>query len=346
MMARSRHSRHLVPVLLIALAAPAGCARNGPPAPVDMHGAARMPPKSVARPPALPPPALVRQAHLPHADKIDVGAGETLYAISRRYDVPLRSIIEANALQPPYRLTRGSTLILPQQRFHVVQPGDTLYGISRLYGVELSTLATTNHLDAPYALRRGETLYLPPAVEPAESVATEALPPVPPPVANAAPAEPAAPIPSERPKPPAETTAQLAVPPRAGKGFVWPVQGRILSAYGTGPGGTHNDGINIAVRMGEPVRAADGGVVAYAGNALRGYGNLLLIKHPGGWMTAYAHNETLLVRRGDSVKRGQEIAKAGATGVVSEPQLHFEIRRGSHALDPAEYLPAVRASAE
>ena len=124
------------------------------------------------------------------------------------------------------------------------------------------------------------------------------------------------------------------------------MQGRILSAYGMGPAGTHNDGINIAVKAGEPVRAADGGVVAYAGNALRGYGNLVLIKHPGGWMTAYAHNSTLLVKRGDKVARGQEIAKAGATGVVSEPQLHFEIRRGSRALDPADYLPTVRASAE
>jgi murein DD-endopeptidase MepM/ murein hydrolase activator NlpD len=123
------------------------------------------------------------------------------------------------------------------------------------------------------------------------------------------------------------------------------VRGKIIEGYGTGPTGTHNDGINIAARPGEPVRAADAGVVAYAGNELRGYGNLALIKHSGGYMTAYAHNSKLLVKRGEVVKRGQEIATAGSTGTVDTPQVHFEIRRGTRAIDPTTLLPSVEASA-
>ncbi len=113
-----------------------------------------------------------------------------------------------------------------------------------------------------------------------------------------------------------------------------------MASYGVGAGGIQNDGINIAAPAGTPVVAADAGVVAYAGNELRGYGNLVLVKHANGWMTAYAHNSTVLVTRGQTVKRGQTIARVGATGAVGEPQLHFEIRRGTRALDPSDYLPA------
>ena len=141
----------------------------------------------------------------------------------------------------------------------------------------------------------------------------------------------------------------LPPPPPPSKGgearFLWPVHGRILASYGTGAGGTHNDGINIGAPAGTPVLAAEAGVVAYAGNELRGYGNLLLVKHAGGWMTAYAHNSALLVKRGDRVKRGQEIARVGATGAVGEPQLHFEVRQGTRALDPNDHLPPLAATA-
>jgi len=111
-------------------------------------------------------------------------------------------------------------------------------------------------------------------------------------------------------------------------------------------GGAHNDGLNIAAPKGTPVAAIDGGTVAYAGNELRGYGNLVLIKHSNGLISAYAHCEELLVKRGDSVNRGQVIARVGATGGVSEPQLHFELRRGKKPVDPREFLaPAPSAGA-
>ena len=118
----------------------------------------------------------------------------------------------------------------------------------------------------------------------------------------------------------------------------------MVSTFGAKPGGLHNDGINIAAERGAPVRAAGDGIVAYAGNELRGFGELVLIRHDDGWVTAYGHNEDLLVDRGETVERGQIIGRVGATGSVSSPQLHFEIRKGIEAVDPLEYLADLSAS--
>ena len=135
-------------------------------------------------------------------------------------------------------------------------------------------------------------------------------------------------------------SARAAAPPAAGTGaFLWPVRGHILANYGTKPDGTHNDGINIAAPRGAAVQAVDAGVVAYAGNELRGYGNLVLVKHANGWISAYAHCDAILVKRGEKVARGEVIARVGSTGNVGEPQLHFELRRGQHAVDPREFMP-------
>ncbi len=116
--------------------------------------------------------------------------------------------------------------------------------------------------------------------------------------------------------------------------FRWPARGRVIQAFGAGG----NDGINIAVPEGTQVKAAEGGVVAYAGSELKGYGNLVLIRHPNGFVSAYANNGSLNVKRGDSVKRGQTIALSGQTGNVASPQLHFELRKGSKPVDPSTYL--------
>ncbi|RMF07366.1 MAG: M23 family metallopeptidase, partial [Alphaproteobacteria bacterium] len=120
--------------------------------------------------------------------------------------------------------------------------------------------------------------------------------------------------------------------------FRWPVRGRIISGFGAKPNGKHNDGINVAVPLGTPVKAAENGVVAYAGSELEGYGNLVLIRHANNWVTAYAHNDRILVKRGDEVRRGQIIGKAGKTGSVSQPQLHFELRKGSQPVNPLKYM--------
>jgi murein DD-endopeptidase MepM/ murein hydrolase activator NlpD len=207
--------------------------------------------------------------------------------------------------------------------------------VSRLFDVDIATLARANDLAPPYPIHVGEMLILP--AVPASPSAEEPVPPPPAPAVEPA----AAP-------PPREAVAALPPPTAAahrGHSFLWPVHGRVIARYGTGDGGTHSDGINIAAPSGTLVVAADAGTVAYAGNELRGYGNLVLIKHPGGWMTAYAHNAKLLVKRGDKVRRGQAIARVGRTGAVSAPQLHFEIRRGAKALDPGDYLPAAPTTA-
>ncbi|WP_147162513.1 murein hydrolase activator EnvC family protein, partial [Pararhodospirillum oryzae] len=160
------------------------------------------------------------------------------------------------------------------------------------------------------------------------------------PSAGAAPPAGAAPAPAPAPlvPPPASTTS--------GRGGIlqWPVQGSVLSGFGPIEGRMHNDGINIAAAQGTLVRAAENGVVAYAGNEIRGFGNLLLIKHEGGLMTAYAHNAVLLVERGQTVRRGQEIAKVGSSGGVSRPQLHFEVRKNGKAVDPMPYLKSQKVA--
>ncbi len=129
-----------------------------------------------------------------------------------------------------------------------------------------------------------------------------------------------------------------AEPVGASPSFRWPVHGRIISGFGLKSNGTQNDGINVAVPEGTPVKATDDGVVAYAGNELKGYGNLVLIRHANGYVSAYANASKLFVKRGESVRRGQVIAHAGQTGNVNSPQLHFEIRKGSTPVDPKKYL--------
>ena len=135
-----------------------------------------------------------------------------------------------------------------------------------------------------------------------------------------------------------QTVVKTAEPSGAMPSFRWPVRGRVIAGFGSKPNGTQNDGINLAVPEGTPIRAADDGVVAYAGNELKGYGSLVLISHTNGFVSAYAHASELMVKRGDTVKRGQVIAHAGQTGNVTSPQLHFEIRKGSTPVDPTQYL--------
>ena len=159
-------------------------------------------------------------------------------------------------------------------------------------------------------------------------------------------------FPSKRSRPRPAENARVATPePRATESvaktaqtaggmpsFRWPVKGRVIAGFGKQPNGTQNDGINLAVPEGTPIKAAEDGVVAYAGNELKGYGNLVLIRHADGFVSAYANASELMVKRGDTIKRGQVIAHAGQTGNVTSPQLHFEIRKGSTPVDPAKYL--------
>ncbi len=204
-------------------------------------------------------------------------------------------------------------------RTHVVKPGETVYRISSMYRVQQDELKSANGIGPDNSLRVGQRLSIPGDQPRNTRVA-------------AAPARPSTGAPTPRSKP------ALPTPPPVTGDFIWPAEGRIISRFGPKADGLHNDGINIAVPEGTPVRAAQTGVVAYAGNELRGYGNLLLVRHSNGWMTAYAHNGELLVQRGATVTKGQTIALAGRTGSVQTAQVHFEIRRGSQALDPIKAM--------
>ncbi len=304
-------------------AAPAEAAKKAPEV-LSRSPAANGKTSASSKPPSIRSNKAPRVAKpTPPPASIVVRRGDTVYGIARRYDVAVKALIARNRLKPPYALRVGQTLILPRERVHVVERGETLYAIARAYGVDLAALARANGLIEPYVLRVGQRLRVPAR---ADGVAAARRTPVS--LGDAARAPTPPPAVGPLPKP----------PPRAGKTFLWPVKGKIVTRFGPQKGGRRNDGINILAPRGAAVRAAENGVVAYAGNELAGYGNLLLIRHAGGWTTAYAHNDTLLVRRGDIVRRGQVIARVGSTGGVSRPQAHFEIRRGAEAVDPLKLL--------
>ena len=271
------------------------------------------------------------------ARAVVVGTGDTVYALARRHRVSMRAIIEANGLVPPYHLAVGQRIVLPHGRAYRVQKGDTLYGLARRFRVDPYRTARLNALVPPYTIRIGQRLTLPasaatPSAKQPANAATTAKP---------ARETPSGTGPADQPKAgPSSPPPAAPSPADGGEGFIWPLQGTVVSRFGPKPEGRRNDGINIAAPRGAPVRAAADGMVAYAGNELRGFGNLLLIKHRGGWVTAYAHNDTLLVGKGDRVRRGQTIATVGSTGSVRTPQLHFELRRGRDARNPERYLVA------
>ena len=281
---------------------------------------------TVASKKAVAPARRAAKAKSATVTRHKVRKGETLYALSKRYAVPLRSLISANKLRPPYVLKVGQRLVVPTAKVHTVRRGETGYGISRKYGVTASALMRTNGLKPPYRLAVGQKLRLPGGAE-AISIKSSGN-------TNSF---------ASTNKGPTGRTISIPKPaPRSKAGFEWPVKGTLASRFGPREGGLHNDGINIIAKSGTAVRVADAGVVVYASNALEGYGNLLLVKHDGGWITAYAHTERLLVRPGQKVKRGEIVARVGATGGVTSPQLHFEIRKGRQAIDPLRYLPSKR----
>lgn len=266
-----------------------------------------------------------------------VQRGDTVYGVAQRNGVSTRALIDWNDLQPPYLLVPGQSLKLPHSRAYTVQRGDSVYAISRRFEIDMTTLVRLNRIPAPYTIHVGQTLQLPANAGPGSG--TQVARADPSTVSGESRAE-TPPGPSAKPAVPRQVVSVPRPPARAGSGFVWPVEGRVVSSFGSKTGGQHNDGLNIAAPRGTPVRAADNGVVAYAGKEIRGFGNLLLIKHDGGLITAYAHADALLVSRGDVVTRGQVIAKVGKTGGVENPQLHFEVRRGTKAVDPKQFLPS------
>ncbi|MBS7546313.1 peptidoglycan DD-metalloendopeptidase family protein [Ancylobacter oerskovii] len=292
-------------------------------------------PAPVAAAPVLHAPAAAAKPSMAAAGAAHVVAsGETLNSLSRRYNVPVSQIAAANGLDTNSQVRIGQSVVIPGASAAVAaKPAVAPAPVAAAKPATTMPVATTPVATAPAAA--STAVAAAPAAKPLAPA--NSAKPAPAAVAAAplaAPAEPKAQtIAAVKPSEPVEETRTAS-----GVQFRWPVRGRIISGYGPKPGGQTNEGINVSVPEGTSVKAAEDGVVAYAGSELKGYGNLVLVKHADGWVTAYAHNSALDVKKGDTVKRGQVIAKAGQTGNVSSPQVHFEIRKGSQAMDPSQYL--------
>jgi murein DD-endopeptidase MepM/ murein hydrolase activator NlpD len=324
-------------------------------------------------PPPPPPPVWTWEGGTP----VTVAPGETLETISRRHNVPVAAIMQANNITSPAQVHPGEHLVIPRYRaaggapsyappptriastapgapvgaprtalapatgMHVVATGETLHSIARLYGKSVMALAKANNIRPDTMVRVGERIIIPdmqPGSVAAPRAQTQLTPP--PSQQNMASVESphSARVAQPEPAPAQENPIKTAEPAGNLPSFRWPVRGRVIAGFGPTPNGLQNDGINLAVPEGTPVKAAEDGVVAYAGNELKGYGNLVLVRHANGFVTAYAHASEILVKRGETVKRGQVIAHSGQTGNVTSPQLHFEIRKGSTPVDPSQYL--------
>ena len=292
---------------------------------------------------------------LPAPRKHVVKAGDSLWLISQRYDVPIAALVRANGLKEPYTIYRGTTLRIPKR---TEPPPEDVAEARKEPAPDRKSPAAATAAGAPPVPRPAPVAQAesPPSSEPGTAKSRDATPAprrasAPAPASTPAPRKEAAaksaprkaaaekPAPRTVAKPPAAPvqTALKPLPPRAGR-FLRPLAGPVVTGFGPQPDGLHNDGINIAATRGAAVHSAEAGRVAYAGNELPGYGNLLLIRHRGGWVSAYAHNDRLLVARGDEVRRGQRIALVGSSGRVTTPQLHFELRRQGRAVDPAPHL--------
>jgi murein DD-endopeptidase MepM/ murein hydrolase activator NlpD len=307
---------------------------------------------------------------------ITIRPGETLDMVSREHGVPVSAIMQANNIARASDVYAGERLVIPQYRsavlsaaprtrvasaspvlpaqigpprkalvapsgVHVVAAGETLHSIAGLYRKPVMVIAKANNLPLDARMKPGQRIVIPEMKEAPHtaSIPSHAEPAPTPSTSSLAMAEPAVRIAESVPEASGtQNSLKTAEPVGSLPSFRWPVRGRVIAAFGPKPNGLQNDGINLAVPEGTPVKAAEDGVVAYAGNELKGYGNLVLVRHANGFVTAYANASDILVKRGETVKRGQVIAHSGQTGNVTSPQLHFEIRKGATPVDPAQYL--------
>ena len=225
-------------------------------------------------------------------EEITVAKGDTLYSLSRKYEIPVNDLAVMNKLSAPFTLSVGQKIKVPKLKSVKTKPAVVEKKVEQTKTAKSEKKPDTKVQEKPKETKK--------------SVETK------------------------------NTTQKIAA--RSSSKFSWPVRGTILSGYGPKNGGLVNDGINISAPLGTIVKAAENGVVAYAGNEVKGMGNLIIIQHSDGWMTVYAHLNSMDVRRGTRVSVGQAIGKIGKTGKVDKPQLHFEIRKGTKSYNPTNYL--------
>ena len=257
-----------------------------------------------------------------------VKSGDTLRSIGEATGAGSDALARINGLSAPFAVKPGRVLIVPAGRYHRVREGETGIAIARAYGVTWGQIIAANALSDPFVLRIGQRLVLPAAPRAAGGQPTA-------PRAEVLQigiddivtgAEPARSVVAVAPTPPASTASPVR--------FAWPLSGAIVGRFGPQGSGRVNQGIDIAAAPGAVVRATAGGTVAYVGSGVPGYGGLILLRHDGGWISAYGHVATSNVAKGDSVRTAQQIGKAASDG-----PLHFELRRARTPVDPAKYLP-------
>ena len=248
---------------------------------------------------------------------ITVYEGDSLYSISKREGVSIKSIIKANKLEPPFTLYKGDRLIIATPKIHIVKKGHTLYDIANCYEVSISDIMKINQLKNNDKIYLGDKLLIPLYDNTNQTNCNNIT----------------------------KVTITKEVNKTSEKkknnnySYMWPVKGKIISKFGLLAKGLRNDGINISADIGNPVLAIESGKIVYAGNEIQAFGNLILIKHHNDKTSAYAHLDKINVKKGESVNKGQIIALVGNSGKVSIPQLHFEIRDKDGPLDPLKYLP-------
>lgn len=290
----------------------------------------------------LSPPYMLRpgqRLRVPAPTMVTVQKGDTLFSIARAYDADQSEIVRLNGMKYPFRLTQGQNLRLPS----------VPVARARIVSANVGTASAARNVPVLVDNPVYETGQISTAAP--DMTATDIRLPDLPPLSASAQSPASAPVAGTSQadtkvaaRPPAKSAAtggsKRSVPASAAAPrFSWPVNGSVLSDFGPKSGGRHNDGINIGAPAGTPVRAASAGEVVYSGDKVAGFGNLILVRHAGGYATAYAHVQNPLVSQGENIVAGQTIASVGKTGNVSTPQLHFEIRKGTKAVDPNKYLP-------
>ena len=283
-------------------------------------------------------PVIVPLSNAP--DTYTVVRGDTLYSIAFRYGLDFRDLAKRNNISAPYNINVGQVIRLniksSQAPVYIVKRGDTLYSVAKAYGQSPSFLAGVNDLKEPYALNVGQRLYLARVDSAPNTQKNNIEKEVP--VAGRKPVASTDKKVDKTPVPAVVTTPVIAGKTRqvGGVSWMWPTQGKVIKQFSLAEQG--NKGIDIAGTRGQQILSAADGQVVYAGSALRGYGNLIIINHDNEFLSAYAHNDALLVKEGQKVKRGQQIARMGSTDTESV-RLHFEVRYRGQSVNPLSYLP-------
>ncbi len=309
-----------------------------------------------------------------------IKSGDTLTSIAKRFDMSVKELADDNDLNSSRPLRLGAKIKGPAttSKAYVAQSGDTLTAIAKRFNVSVKTLAAENNLRSSAAVKKGQKIRLPsgfkdkgpiktttttpaapsrtyvetPAPAPTQAAASTPSAPIPYRPSASTPSAPVAALPAAPPPAASRPIIESSIAPTeaeiiaAGRGkFSWPLRGEIISDFGVKGTGQRNDGLNIRAAAGTPVVAAADGEIAYAGNQVPTFGNLVLVKHADGWVTAYAHMATTDVKMRQTVVKGQQLGTVGATGGVNEPQLHFEMRFAptvkdkARPVDPGLVLP-------